>query len=71
MAPNLTRQAIIARRVDGCRNNGDNGYPRLEIDDFCQNEAMLNLYLLAMEALQLNHNFRDPWSWFMIQGIHG
>jgi hypothetical protein len=47
--------------------------PRLELDHFCQDTYMFNLYLLALEALQLNTtaNLKSPWSWFGLGRIHG
>ncbi|KAF2839440.1 Di-copper centre-containing protein [Patellaria atrata CBS 101060] len=71
-AANIARQHIQEGVVAGILNNGKKGYPRLEIDDFCQDYARLNLYLLAMSAIQdPNNDIKDLWSWFQIQGIHG
>lgn len=71
MTANPARDAINQRWVVGIPNGGP-GYPRLEIDDFCQDYARLNLYLLALEQLQSNDRWRDDmWCWFQVQGIHG
>jgi hypothetical protein len=71
-SPNPSRDAMDNGLVTGVLNNGTAGFPRLEIDDFCQDNVRLNLYLLALEDLQKNDKFNtDPWSWFQIQGIHG
>ena len=52
---------------------GDGSNVRMEIDDFCQNEDMLNLYLLALARMQANNpeNLKGLWSWFGLGRIHG
>ena len=71
-SPNPSWDAILSGNVTGVMNNGTNGFPRLEIDEFCQDNDRLNLFLLALESIQNNDKFlSDPWSYFQIQGIHG
>lgn len=74
--PNASRAAADQGRVIGIQNGGSSGFLRLEVDDFCQDWPMLNLYLQAMEQIQDNRSttrniHTDWWCWWQIQGIHG
>ncbi|OCL11103.1 Di-copper centre-containing protein [Glonium stellatum] len=44
--------------------------PRLEIDDFIQDSDLANLYLLALQEL-MQQDWKKPFSYFQIAGIHG
>lgn len=70
---NPSSDAIKNGHVTGLRDPAGRISQRFEIDQFCQNEDMLNLYLLALEDLQINDppNLGSPWSWFGFGRIHG
>jgi hypothetical protein len=44
--------------------------PRREIDEFVLDKDMLNLFLLALENIQDERHFHEPFSWFQISGKH-
>src|SRR4051812_9756466 len=45
--------------------------PRLEIDEFIQDNAVTNLFLLALEALMDKKYSLNWWSYYYIAKIHG
>jgi tyrosinase len=63
----------VSNPITGRRSDGGQIFPRLEIDEFCQDPLALNLFLLALSELQKNdpQNLTDVWSWFSLSGIHG
>jgi len=62
------KDKVTAKRL------GEPNAPRKEIDLFCQDENMLNLYLLALQEMQKNDDptyLASNWSWFGLGRIHG
>lgn len=76
IAPDNVRMSAaekVATAIQGGYITGiqdGNIVPRLEIDEFALDRDMTNLFLLALESLQVKDP-RDPWSWFQIAGQSG
>jgi hypothetical protein len=61
-------QAEAAGYVVGVNTGDGQVYPRLEIDDFVQDNDVLNLFLIALTQLQDEKISDQPFSWFQISG---
>jgi hypothetical protein len=69
MASSAAATAMKEGYVVGVKNGRVE--PRLEIDDFVRDKELLNMFLLALEQLQLEGDYENrPWSWFQIAGTY-